>query len=72
MKMIVVIMNSIIIMIIILVILVIINIVISEVLRYGGLFCALTAREGASGVGSEGSLDAWGEVWHYYHDYYHH
>jgi len=34
-----------------------------EVLHYGGLFCALTAREGASNVGTVGSSDAWGELW---------
>jgi len=34
-----------------------------EVLQYGGLFCALTAREGATGVGNASSGDAWGELW---------
>lgn len=37
--------------------------ILEEVLRYKGLFCALSAREGASGVGSVASTDAWGEVW---------
>mmetsp|Transcript_88317 Transcript_88317/g.224817 ORF Transcript_88317/g.224817 Transcript_88317/m.224817 type:complete len:292 (-) Transcript_88317:166-1041(-) len=34
-----------------------------EVLFYGGLFCALTAREGAAQGTSSGATDAWGEVW---------
>jgi len=37
--------------------------VLEEVLHYGGIFCALTAREGASNVGTVGSSDAWGELW---------
>lgn len=35
---------------------------VEEVLQYGGLFCALTAREGAR-AGSGGCMDAWGELW---------
>eukprot|EP00931_Biecheleriopsis_adriatica_P068986 TRINITY_DN42872_c0_g1_i1.p1 TRINITY_DN42872_c0_g1~~TRINITY_DN42872_c0_g1_i1.p1 ORF type:complete len:296 (+),score=55.36 TRINITY_DN42872_c0_g1_i1:38-889(+) len=34
-----------------------------EVLSYGGFYCALTAREGASGAGALGSNNAWGEFW---------
>merc|ERR1719401_864938 len=35
-----------------------------EVLHYGGLFLALTSREGAAHVGRAGGVsDAWGEVW---------
>merc|ERR1712083_460413 len=38
-----------------------------DVLHYGGLFCALTAREATSQtVGAQstpGASDAWGEVW---------
>jgi len=34
-----------------------------DVLHLGGVFCALTAREGATGVGGMGSNDAWGELW---------
>jgi len=34
-----------------------------EVLQLGGLYCALTSREGASGAGSMGSTCAWAEVW---------
>lgn len=34
-----------------------------EVLHYGGLFCALTSREGASSMGNAGTSDVWGEIW---------
>lgn len=34
-----------------------------EVLELGGLYCALTSREGASGAGSMGSTCAWAEIW---------
>eukprot|EP00747_Dinoflagellata_sp_TGD_P101313 gnl/TRDRNA2_/TRDRNA2_168319_c0_seq2.p1 gnl/TRDRNA2_/TRDRNA2_168319_c0~~gnl/TRDRNA2_/TRDRNA2_168319_c0_seq2.p1 ORF type:complete len:264 (-),score=47.21 gnl/TRDRNA2_/TRDRNA2_168319_c0_seq2:54-845(-) len=33
-----------------------------EVLHYGGVFCALTARGTTSGDGKMGAFDAWGEV----------
>eukprot|EP00434_Breviolum_minutum_P013188 symbB.v1.2.011623.t1/scaffold740.1/size166498/3 len=33
-----------------------------EVLQLGGLYCALTSREGASGAGSMGSTCAWAEA----------
>lgn len=34
-----------------------------EVLEIGGHFCALTSREGASGLGSTAGSDAWAEFW---------
>lgn len=39
-----------------------------EVLQYGGLYCTLTSREGASGAGSLGSTNAWAEFWRLHPD----